>query len=93
LDTNRAGIEDRISVTKLGDAINVFVSIIEMLVTNVVQTLMPEEAFGRDMKFLNFQFGRVSMPVNVGNKGLKDFIMVASVFRRGRIGSWRWAAR
>jgi hypothetical protein len=57
LDTNRASIEDRGGVTKLGDSINIFVSIIEMLVTNMVQTLMPEETFSRDMEFVNLQFG------------------------------------
>jgi hypothetical protein len=93
LDTNGASIEDRFTMAKLGDTINVFVGIIKMLVTNMVETLMPEETFGRDMKLLNLELGGVSSPVNIGNKCVEDTVMGMSVIRRCGIGTWQGGAR
>jgi hypothetical protein len=93
LDINGASIEDRLTVEKLGDTIDVFVGIIKMLVTNMVETLMPEETFGRNMKLMDLELRGVSSPVNISNKGLQNTVMGMIVIRRGEIGTWQGAAR
>ena len=48
-DAGRAEFEDAVSFAKLGDALDMFVCIVEVGITTVIQTLVPEKLFGVNM--------------------------------------------
>lgn len=86
LNANGTSIEDRVGMAELGDAVNIFMGSIKVLITDMIKALVPEEAFGRDMEFVELKFGRVSGPINVGNEVMKD--LIAGSFRGSGIGTW-----
>jgi len=89
LNANGTSVEDGIGVAELGNTVGILVGIIKMLVTNMIQALMPEKAFSRYMELLNLELRRVCCPVDVRNEFVENQIVRMSIFGWGRI-STRW---
>jgi hypothetical protein len=88
LHADGALAKDGFPRAKFEDTVNIFVSIRKMmLVTNIVQLLVPEEAFCSGIQLLNEKFRGIIFPVKAGCQFMKKSVCRVSIFRRCRIST------
>ncbi len=56
-----------------------------MLVTDVIQALVPKQAFGGSIQLVNKELGSIILPVEVGSKFLEEGLSRSSRLWRCRI--------
>jgi hypothetical protein len=80
---DRTSIENRSGMFETGNTINIFVGIIEMLITDMIEALMPEKSFSIGMKPLDLKVWSSGDPINVGEEFMKH-----SVRGRSWVRAW-----
>jgi hypothetical protein len=71
---NGTGVKDRSRVFEARNTVNVFVSIVEVLITHVVKALVPEEVFSVSVEFLNLKFRWHICPIHVTKECMNNSI-------------------
>jgi hypothetical protein len=65
LEADRTGVKDGRRGVKMGITINIFMCIVEMLITYMIKMLISEKAFSIHIKLLDGEFGSVGVPINI----------------------------